>query len=230
MIKNSKCILVVAAHPDDEILGCGGTMNRLALEGVDVYTLILSAGKASRNGVDLAGEQEKLRVELEKANDILGVSKVFTADFPDNAFDSVALLEIVKKIEEVKEEVQPDIVFTHHAGDMNIDHQLTHKAVLTATRPMVSETVRDVYAFEITSSTEWNAFDRENLFLANVFVDITENMDAKIEAMAAYESELRDYPHPRSLRHLEELAKIWAVKVGVEGCAEAFSLVRRIID
>lgn len=229
MIEN-KTVLVVVAHPDDEILGCGGIMKKFSLAGAKVYTLILSAGKASRGDVKLVQEQKKLKKEMESANNVLGVEEVFTADFPDNAFDSVPLLEIVRKIEEVKEKVSPDIVFTHHEGDMNVDHKLTHRAVLTATRPMAGESVKEVYAIEIPSSTEWNAYSRNSLFLGNTFVDITETIEYKIKAMAEYDSELRAYPHPRSLAYLSEMAKVWAVKVGVEGYVEAFSLVRRVVS
>ena len=142
---------------------------------------------------------------MRKANKLIGVKEVFQADFPDNSFDSVPLLSIVKKIEEIKNKIKPEIIFTHHSGDMNIDHQLTHKAVLTATRPMKDEAVKTIYSMEVPSSTEWNSFSRECAFVANVFVDITDTIDKKIEAMACYKSELREYPHPRSLQFINIL-------------------------
>ena len=134
----NKKILIVAAHPDDEVLGCFGTVAQMINKGSEAYTLILSGGKTSRGDV-AQKELDELKVEMIKANKSIGITEVFQADFPDNSFDSVPLLAIVKKIEEVKEKIRPEIIFTHHIGDMNIDHQITHKAVLTATRPMVGE-------------------------------------------------------------------------------------------
>ena len=126
-------------------------------KGCTAYTLILSRGKTSRGEVDVK-EIEDLQKEMIKSNNSIGIKEVFQADFPDNAFDSIPLLEIVKKIEEIKNVVKPEIIFTHHVGDMNIDHQITHVAVLTATRPMKDECVKTIYSMEIPSSTEWNCF------------------------------------------------------------------------
>lgn len=222
----NKKILIVAAHPDDEVLGCFGTVSKLIEEGYDAYTLILSGGKTSRGEVDKK-ELDLLQEEMKKANELIGIKKIFTASFPDNAFDSVPLLEIVKEIESVKNELKPEIIFTHHFGDMNIDHQITHRAVLTATRPMQDECVKTIYAMEIPSSTEWNAFSAQNVFIPNVFFEIEKTIDLKIKAMAEYKSELRDYPHPRSLEHIKELAKVSGAKVGLN-YSENFMLIRSI--
>ncbi|MBS6473994.1 MAG: PIG-L family deacetylase [Acetobacter sp.] len=219
--------MIVAAHPDDEVLGCFGTVAGMIKNGWEAYTLILSGGKTSRGEVEQS-EIDRLKEEMREANRLIGIKEVFQTDFPDNAFDSVPLLQIVKKTEEIKNEIQPEIVFTHHIGDMNIDHQITHKAVLTATRPMADEPVKTVYSMEVPSSTEWNAFSKETAFVPNVFVDITETMDLKVRAMDCYRSELREYPHPRSLRHIKELAKNNGVKVGLN-YSENFVLVRSIV-
>ena len=221
-------VLVIAAHPDDEVLGCGATIKRLVETGAEVFTLILSAGKSSREDDDISTEQRELKNEMLEANRSLGVKEVYTADFPDNAFDSVPLLKIVKRIEEVKDALKPNMMFTHHIGDMNIDHQITHGAVLTATRPMAGEVVKEVLSFEVPSSTEWNSFSKESIFVPNVFYDVTKSIDDKIAAMAIYKSELRDYPHPRSLEYIGDIAKVWGAKIGV-GRAEAFCLVRSIV-
>ena len=221
-----KKILVIAAHPDDEILGCGGTAAKLASEGKEIYTLILGEGKSSRGDVS-PEEFDVLKKEMESANKIVGVKKVFTANFPDNRFDSVDLLDIVKEIEKIKNLLKPDTVFTHHFGDLNIDHQLTYKAVLTATRPMADECVKKIYSFEVPSSTEWNSFSRETAFIPNVFVDISGTLETKVKAMSEYKSELRDYPHPRSLQFIRELAKYNGIKTGL-GYSENFCLVRSI--
>ncbi|MDR2646486.1 MAG: PIG-L family deacetylase [Holosporaceae bacterium] len=223
-----KKILIVAAHPDDEVLGCFGTVARLIGErgGGEAYTLILGKGKAARRSAD-RNELHLLQKEMLEANKMIGIKKVFSADFPDNAFDKVPLLDIVKKIEEIKERVLPEIVFTHHIGDINIDHQITHRAVLTATRPKFGEIVRTIYAMEIPSSTEWNGYSKETVFVPNMFFDVSETIDLKIQALSEYESELMLYPHPRSLEYVRLLAKINGAKVGLE-YVENFMLVRSV--
>lgn len=226
----NKKILIIAAHPDDEVLGCGGTIAKLVNNGYEAYTLILGEGKTSRytdSKTDFSSEINELNSEIRKANSIINIKEVFVHNFPDNSFDSVPLLEIVKTIEELIEQLKPEIIFTHHVGDMNIDHQITHKAVLTATRPMQNQTVKEVYAFEIPSSTEWNGYSRETAFVPNVFVDISETIDLKIKAIDEYKSELREYPHPRSLTHIKELTKVNGTKVGL-GYSENFILIRKV--
>ena len=222
----NKKILIIAAHPDDEVLGCFGTIAKMIKEDYEAYTLILSGGKTSRGKVEQK-ELDELKNEMLKANKLIGIKEVFQADFPDNAFDSVPLLTIVKKIEEIKDKIQPSIIFTHHIGDMNIDHQITHKAVLTATRPMQDECVKKIYSMEVPSSTEWNSFSKETAFIPNVFFDVTETIDKKVEAMGLYQSELRKYPHPRSLEFIKELAKTNGIKVGLN-YSENFMLIRSI--
>jgi LmbE family N-acetylglucosaminyl deacetylase len=225
-----KKILIVAAHPDDEVLGCGGTAVKLVQSGHEIYTLILGEGKTSRykdGKTEFSDELKELNKEISLANKVVGAKEVFIRSLPDNAFDSVPLLEIVKEIEAIIEQVKPYVIFTHHAGDLNIDHQLTHRAVLTAARPMKDQCVKEIYAFEVPSSTEWNSFSRETAFIPNVFVDITETIDTKVSAMTEYKSELRKYPHPRSLLHIKELAKINGTKVGLE-YSENFILIRKV--
>ena len=221
-------ILVIAAHPDDEVLGCGGTMARLALEGNDIYTLILGEGITSRDAFRDRTKREneivELRKQAEDANKILGVKKVYTYDFPDNRFDTVPLLDIIKTIEKIKEDIKPGIIFTHHYGDLNIDHQITFKAVMTAFRPIKDESVKEIYSFEIPSSTEWNVISLA-YFMPDYFVNINKYLETKINALKEYETELRDFPHPRSLKAVELNAKQWGVKMGFEA-AEAFKTVR----
>jgi LmbE family N-acetylglucosaminyl deacetylase len=222
-------ILAIAAHPDDEVLGSGGTMARFTLEGNDVYTLILGEGITSRDKkrmrVKRGGEIVELRKQAENANKILGVKKVYTFGFPDNRFDTVPLLDIIKTIEEIKEALKPDIVFTHHYGDLNIDHQITFKAVMAACRPTKDESVKEIYSFEIPSSTEWNAPSSLTYFMPDYFVDVSKSLKVKINALKEYETELRDFPHPRSLKAVELNAKLWGVKMGFEA-AEAFKTIR----
>ena len=223
-------ILIVAAHPDDEVLGGGGTIAKHVLQGNEVYCLILGEGITSRyKQQEKVAEEEfrQLKSETKQVAKILGIKKVFFRDFPDNRFDTVPLLTIVKAVEEIKVEVKPDIIYTHHQGDLNIDHQLTFKAVLTACRPMKDETVKEIYSFEIPSSTEWNSPDAQNYFMPNVFVNISETFEKKVEALRAYQGEIREYPHPRSPEALRAIAMRWGSTMGCEA-AEAFELIRAI--
>jgi LmbE family N-acetylglucosaminyl deacetylase len=224
-----KTILVIAAHPDDEVLGCGGTIARLTSEGNNVYTLILGEGVTSRDRErDLTkreNEIAELKKQAENANRILGVKKVYAYDFPDNRFDTVPLLDIIKTIEIIKEDIKPDIVFTHHCGDLNIDHQITFKAVMTAFRPIKDESVKELYSFEIPSSTEWNGPSLLTHFIPDYFVDVNKSLKVKINALKEYETELREFPHPRSLNAVELNAKQWGVKMGFKA-AEAFKTIR----
>ncbi len=221
-----KKILIITAHPDDEILGCGGTIARLNKEGHTVYTLILGEGVTSRDNIRNINKRENEIINIksyaEKANKILGVKEVFFHEFPDNRFDTVPFLDIVKVIEKIKNQIKPEIIFTHYEKDLNIDHQITYKAVITATRPIKGETVKEIFSFEIPSSTEWNY---PLSFSPNVFYDISEIIDVKLMALEEYKTELREYPHPRSLEGVKLIAKNWGMKVGLN-YAEAFKVVR----
>ncbi len=222
----SRKILVVAAHPDDEVLGCFGTVARLIQEGYEAYTLILGEGKTSRDEERIVEnkkeEIEILNTEIVKANEAIGIKKIFVENFPDNRFDSVDLLDIVKVVSKVKDEIKPDIIFTHYEHDLNIDHQRTYKAVLTATRPMQNECVKEIYSFEILSSTEWNY---PISFSPDTYYDIGNTLDLKIKAMTEYKSEFCEYPHPRSLEGIELNAKYQGMRVGKKA-VEAFKSIR----
>ncbi|MCV3443957.1 PIG-L family deacetylase [Campylobacter sp. CNRCH_2016_3089] len=221
-MKNNK-ILIIAAHPDDEVLGCFGTIAKYIQQGYEAYTLILGEGKTSRE-INSENEQEILEDELFKANNLLGIKKVFRKFFPDNAFDKIPLLEIVKSIEEVKNEIKPNIIFTHYEKDLNIDHQITYKATITATRSLQEESVKEIYSFEILSSTEWNY---PLSFQPDVFFDISETLDLKLKAMSFYQSELRNYPHPRSLEGIKINAQYQGMRVGLQ-YAEVFKSIKVI--
>ncbi len=220
-------VLIIAAHPDDEVLGCGGTIARLAQEGHDVYIAILGEGITSRYQQREQADQalvEALHARSRKVAELLGARDLLLYSLPDNRFDTVPLLDVIKIVEELVQRLQPQIIYTHHGGDLNIDHVVVHRAVLTATRPVAGCPVRETYAFEVPSSTEW-AFHQFLLFQPNVFVDISATLETKVQAMALYKSEARPFPHPRSPEALRALARRWGSVVGVEA-AEAFELVR----
>jgi LmbE family N-acetylglucosaminyl deacetylase len=222
-------ILVVAAHPDDEVLGCGAVIAKHVARGSQVYVLILGQGITSRFSRLTEASKKgiaSLRRQAKRAAQILGVKKIYFADFPDNSFDSVALLKIIKVIENIKKEVKPSIIYTHYRGDLNIDHRITFQAVLTATRPLPGESVKEIYSFEIPSSTEWGSQPKE-VFIPNVYIDIAQTIGKKIEAFKIYTDELRQWPHPRSIKGVGVLSQKRGAEAGLN-YAEAFILIRSI--
>ena len=231
---NNKRILVVVAHPDDELLGVGATMNKLINDNsCTVEVVILGEGLTSRSDFrDVQAWNEQLqehRSNIIHAKEIIGYNDVKVYDFADNRFDSIDLLDIVKAIENEKTRFRPDIIFTHHGGDLNIDHQRTFEAVITATRPMRHEIVKTLIAFETPSGTEWRASSDPKHFIPNLFIEVSKaNVESKIKAMECYKFEKRQYPHPRSPEALKIYAKQRGIMVGCE-YAEAFSLIRGII-
>jgi LmbE family N-acetylglucosaminyl deacetylase len=233
MLFQNKRILVVVAHPDDEILGVGASMHHLIKNyNCQVRAVILGEGITSRaEQRDRTQWERELRIHRDniyKAQRYIGYESVGIYDFPDNRFDTVALLDLVKVVEKEKQTFQPDVIFTHHGGDLNIDHRRTFEAVITATRPMAHEIVETILAFETPSSTEWQAFNHLNPFLPNFFISFEEeNLEAKIKAMESYEFEKRPFPHPRSPEALRALSQNWGRVIG-KPFAEAFILVRHI--
>jgi LmbE family N-acetylglucosaminyl deacetylase len=224
-----KNTLIIAAHPDDEVLGCGGTIAKLANEGVIVHVAFLADGVFSRESGQ-KDQQEELndrRAAAQQACDILGVKTVSFGDFPDNKMDAVPLLDIVKAVEELISKHQPDTLFTHHCGDVNIDHRCIHEAVVAACRPQNGHPVKKLLAFEVASSTEWQLPHSGPVFLPNYFVDISNTLDKKLAALDLYTKELRRWPHPRSRKAVEHLAHWRGATIGVEA-AEAFMLGRQL--
>jgi LmbE family N-acetylglucosaminyl deacetylase len=224
-----RSILVLAAHPDDEVLGCGGTLAKLSQNGAHVHVAFLADGVFSR-----AGEQEAQSLELHarrdaarKACEILGVESVSFGDFPDNRMDTIPLLEITQAVERLIDHHRPDTVFTHHAGDVNIDHRRVHEAVVTACRPQSGHPVKTLLCFEVPSSTEWQLPGSAPAFTPNWFVDISATLECKLAALDAYAAELRAWPHPRSPQGVAHLAHWRGATVGVDA-AEAFSLGRQL--
>lgn len=225
----AESVLVVAAHPDDEILGCGGTLAKLASSGARIHVAFLADGVFSRGGDRAAREAElcRRRHAARQACGALGVTSLSFGDFPDNRLDGVPLLDLIRPIEALIAEHRPDTVFTHHAGDLNIDHRRTHQAVVTACRPQPGHPVRTLLFFEVPSSTEWQPSASGSVFTPNWFFDITASLSRKLHALEAYTAEMRLWPHPRSREGVEHLARWRGAAVGVEA-AEAFMLGRRL--
>lgn len=225
--------MLVVAHPDDELLGLGASMHRLIHKyGAQIHTVILGEGITSRSDSrDTEKWKEALLVHrnnIHSAQQAIGYQSVSIYDFPDNRFDSVDLLDIIKTVEKEKNYFQPDIIFTHHGGDVNIDHQRTFEAVITSCRPMEHENVKCIISFETPSGTEWRANTDPRHFLPNFFIEISEeNLSAKIKGMESYEFEKRPFPHPRSPEALKIQAQRWGIAVGKK-MAEAFQIVRMI--
>jgi N-acetylglucosamine malate deacetylase 1 len=225
-----KSVLVVAAHPDDEVLGCGAALAKHAAVGDKVTVLILGEGATSRSeerDTDYhAGALDKLRQCAKKALQKLGGGDLHFGGLPDNRFDTVALLDIVKTIEKLDASNGPfDVVYTHHAGDLNIDHRRSFEAVLTAFRAQPGRKSPDILAFYIPSSTDY-ALQVFVAFAPNFFVNAKETLPKKLAALKEYDSEMRPYPHPRSYEGVEIAMKYWALHAGMEVC-EPFQLVRR---
>ena len=232
-LRNKK-ILVIVAHPDDELLGLGGTLNRLKREiNCKIKVVILGEGITSRAGerdVNLwKNELKKHKQNILEAKSALGYDELGIYDLPDNRFDTVALLDIIKIIEKEKREFEPEVIFTHHGGDLNIDHQRTFEAVITASRPLEYEKIKTIITFETPSGTEWIASSDPKCFTPNLFIEgREEDLKAKINAMEAYEFEKRKYPHPRSPEALKILAQQRGVIIGKK-YAEAFEIIRTTV-
>lgn len=213
-------VLVIAAHPDDELLGCGGTIALHTQAGDRVTSVIMCEGESLRYGSQGVGQRD----HIQAAARTLGVQDVRLLAFPDQRLDTVTLTEIITPLEKVAREIRPQIVYCQYGGDINRDHHLLFEALLVATRP-TEEFIEAVYAFDTASSTEW-AYPRT--FIPDTWVDISTTLEAKLAAMACYKSEVRDYPHPRSLQALEYRARAWGAQCCLEA-AEVFMTVRRVL-
>jgi LmbE family N-acetylglucosaminyl deacetylase len=217
-------VLVVSAHPDDEALGAGGTIARHVAGGDEVHLLFLTDGVGARGRDEQAARRRASAAN--RAAAILGAQPPSFLSFPDNRLDGVDRLDIVQAIERTVAELKPAVVYTHHAGDLNVDHAICHHAVLTACRPMPQASVRRIYAMEIPSATEW-ASPSGLPFVPTRFVDIAPAWDKKRTALEAYREEMRAFPHPRSLEAIEALARWRGATAGL-ALAEAFAVLRDV--
>ena len=221
-------ILVIAAHPDDEILGLGGTLYKYTKNNEIVRSLILGQGIMSRGLNKEKGNLliQELKVSTELAAGEIGIKETYFSEFPDQKFDKINFLKIIQEIEKYMKIIRPDIVFTHYENDLNLDHRITFKAVVTACRPFTGFSPKKIYCFETPSSTEWQ-LDGE-CFRPNVYVDIEKEIAIKLKAIKNYNTELRTWPHPRSLKGIKVLAQYRGRECGLK-FAEGFILMREII-
>ena len=221
-------MLVVAAHPDDEALGCGGKIAKHSASGDEVVVLFLADGVTSREpSADHAADLSRRHDAARSAASILGVRDVRFGDLPDNHLDTVPMLTLAQAVEAVVREVSPKVIYTHFAHDLNVDHRMAHEAVMTACRPQPGSGVETLLTFETPSSTEWRSPQSTTAFTPHWFVDITETIDTKLQALDAYAEEMRPWPHARSREAVEHLARWRGATIGRQA-AEAFVLARHI--
>ncbi len=226
-----KKILVVAAHPDDEILGCGATIAKHILEKDTVEIMILGEGITSRGNSRrisnvIKNQLNNLNNKAKKANKILGVQKINFENLPDNRFDSLDIIDITKRIEKKLFSFKPNILYTHSSCDLNRDHQITNEAVITACRPQYNYFLNKILLFETPSSTEWQSSEKGK-FSPNYFNDISKTFKKKISSLKIYNSEMKKWPHPRSIKGVEYLARLRGAQVSCE-YAESFYIAREI--
>ncbi|MBN1692135.1 MAG: PIG-L family deacetylase [Dehalococcoidales bacterium] len=217
-------VLVIAPHPDDEVIGCGGTIAKHILEGDEVYLCVVTKAYPPDWPED---EIKERRDEVVRANKILGIKKTYFLDLPTVKLDTIPQKELNETIAKVVNKLRPEIVYIPHGGDVNNDHRLVFEAAMVAIRPKPALAIKKVLCYETLSETEWAAPLAENAFMPNVYVDISGVLATKLKAMSEYKSELKEFPHPRSLEAISALAKVRGATTGVEA-AEAFMLMREI--
>jgi len=217
-------ILVIAPHPDDEVLGCGGIIKRYSCEGHNVYILIVTRGTTKMYSDSRIAEGRKQALQAHK---ILGVSETFFFDYPAPELDLISVAEIADSISRLIMQLRVTMLFIPHEGDIHLDHSAVFKASLVASRPFGDYTVKSIYAYETLSETEWASPRSDSLFKPDHFVNIGKHLQSKLDSMACYRGQLRVFPHPRSLETIEALAKFRGSTVGYPS-AEAFMTIRTI--
>lgn len=213
-----KRVLIIAAHPDDELLGAGGTAACHADRGDAVYSVIMCEGESLRYRRDVGQD-----TAIERAAKILGVKKVFKLGFPDQKLDTYTLVDLITPLEKISEKLRPNIIYCQYGADVNRDHKILFEAASVAFRPL-SPWIEDFYAFYTVSSTEWGY---PRVFAPDTWIDISKTLDRKIDAFEMYHSEVREYPHPRSSNALRHVAHFWGNQCSMD-CAEVFITIRSV--
>ncbi len=224
-------VLVIVAHADDEAIGCGGTLLKHSDNGDKIQIIYMTNGISARNTLIQEKEQKEINKRLnaqQQACQLLNTDKFYNYDFPDNQMDQVPLINVTQAIEKVIDDFQPNMIYTHHGGDLNIDHRIVHQAVMTACRPQPNSTITTILTFEVNSSTEWSSTSIGDYFMPNYFIDISQLQTRKQQLLAYYQPEMRDFPHSRSIKAINILNQWRGNQVGLER-AEAFMLIRKIV-
>lgn len=222
----SEVVLVVVAHSDDESISMAGTIAKHVKKGDKVYVVSMTNGVSSRHYAD-ADQVEHREISSDLASKELGFQWVARYDFKDNAMDGYPLIEVVKAVEKVKSEYKPTLVYTHSGADLNVDHRVVANAVLTAFRPQPNENCKELRLFEVASATDYGNKAITGSFEPNLFVNISDEWSSKVRALEAYSSEMHDCPHSRSIKGIENLAKLRGNQIGYK-LAEAFEVLRKI--
>ncbi len=222
-----KNLLVVAAHPDDEALGCGGTLLKYNKKGYRINLMFFTDGVGSRKNKDINKEKKARIKAATKAAKIFCCKKPIFNEFPDNELDKISNLRLARIIEKEIKKTKPEIIFTHFKNDLNIDHKKINQALITACRPQKKSPVKKILFFEVPSSTEWQIDKSKNIFNPQWFEDISNEFKKKIQAIQCYKKEIRRPPHPRSIDGITSLNKWRGSMIGVR-YAEAFMLGRFI--
>ena len=219
-LKKYRNILVLAAHPDDETIGCGATIAKMSSLGSDIRLLTFTDGISARKKGTRVNQLEGVSIKL-------GISDYRSFNFPDNEMDTVSLLSVVKKIETYLEEngFNPDLVLTHSPSCLNVDHRVVYNATMTAFRGLSKFNPIKIACYEITSSSEWNPLSS---FVGNLYIDVKDHMNKKIDALSLYQDEMREHPHPRSIENIIRIAKIRGSECGLD-LAERFMIVREVL-
>lgn len=226
-----KRILVIAAHPDDEVLGMGGTIAKYATQGSEIALLIVTDGSTSqyKDNPNLKDIIIEKKLETQNCADLLGIKKIYYGNLPDMKLDTVPHVEVNEVIGKVILDFSPTAVFTHFSGDVNKDHQCVYKSTLVACRPTPEQCVEKLFLYSVPSSTEWNLQASHTTFFPNWYENIEGDFaDIKYKAMNCYKEELREYPHPRSIEYLQNADKAEGNRVGMK-IAESFMLVRNLM-
>ena len=222
-------ILVIVAHPDDETIGCGATIRKHYDLGDNIYCVAFTNGIGARSykKLKLKNEVKKRKIYSQNAAKILGFKWINIYNYPDNQLDKISILTLIKKIEKIKEKINPKIIYTHSFNDLNIDHSIIHTATITAFRPQPHEVFSEIRLFEIPSSTDYNFYKKKNIFIPNLFINIKELWKFKEDALNVYKKEIRKWSHTRSLESIKNLSYYRGTSSGLE-MAEAFEILKKI--
>lgn len=217
-------VLVIAPHPDDEVLGCGGTIAKHAENGDSVFVAIVTKGTTPMFDIEII---EQGRDECRRADSYLGVKETVFMDFPAARLEEVPRHEFNDAFIKLVQRIKPEIVYLPHRGDMQLDHKMTVDAAMVALRPKYDHIVKKIYAYETVSETGWDVPNTINEFIPNMYNDITHYLSNKIEALSIFKSQIAAFPNARSLKAIEALAIYRGTTVGLEA-AESFVVIREI--